>query len=117
MQEARAQLGKPYRWGGKSPGNGFDCSGLVFFTHRQAGLNVPRMSNSQLSEAKKVSVQDIQPGDLVFFRIDSDTSHVGIYIGGNEFIHAPSDGRKVSRESLDSLYWYNRLIAVGNFYR
>jgi cell wall-associated NlpC family hydrolase len=117
MQEASAQLGRPYRWGGRSPGDGFDCSGLVFFAHRRAGLNVPRMSQSQFSNAKKVALHDIQPGDLVFFRIDSNASHVGIYIGGNEFIHAPSDGRKVSRESLNSLYWHRRLIAAGNFYR
>lgn len=116
MQEALAQLGKPYRWGGVSPGSGFDCSGLVFFAHQQAGLKVPRMSHSQLSDAKKVALHDIQPGDLVFFRIDSNASHVGIYIGGNEFIHAPSDGRRVTRDALTSLYWSPRLIAAGHFY-
>ncbi|MCI0655155.1 MAG: C40 family peptidase [Methylococcaceae bacterium] len=117
LQEARAQLGKPYRRGGGSPGKGFDCSGLVFFTHRQAGLNVPRMSHAQLSEAQKVDLHAMQPGDLVFFRLDSNASHVGIYIGGNEFIHAPAPGKTVTRESLGSLYWRHRLIAAGNFYR
>ena len=117
LKEARSQLGRPYRWGGKSPRNGFDCSGLVFFTHRKAGLQVPRMSASQLSEANKVSLHKIQPGDLVFFRIRANASHVGIYIGGGEFIHAPSRGRRVSKESLKNGYWYRHLVAAGNFYR
>ncbi len=116
MRVARAQLGKSYRRGGVSPGSGFDCSGLVFFTHRQAGLNVPRTSRSQLDAAKKVPLHNIEPGDLVFFQLDSKVSHVGIYIGGDEFIHAPSEGKKVSRDSLSKPYWVKRFVAAGNFY-
>ncbi len=117
MREAEAQLGKPYRFGGESPENGFDCSGLIFFTHRRAGLKVPRMSLEQLSESNKVELNSIQPGDLVFFKLGSNASHVGIYIGGDQFIHAPSQGRRVSRESLRSHYWVERLFAAGHYYR
>ncbi|MGH8557450.1 MAG: C40 family peptidase [Methylococcales bacterium] len=117
MREARAQLGKPYRFGGETPGDGFDCSGLVFFTHQRAGLKVPRMSLQQLSESKKVALQNIQPGDLVFFKLDSNVSHVGIYIGGEEFIHAPSHGKKVTKESFRNRYWVEHFVAAGHFYR
>ena len=117
LSTAINQLGLPYQWGGASPGEGFDCSGLVYFTHQQAGLRVPRRSIAQLNAANQVPVQRIQPGDLVFFRIGSKTSHVGIYMGRSRFIHAPSTGKKVSLASLNNRYWRNRLIAAGNFYR
>lgn len=117
LSNVRAQLGKPYRWGGQSPGTGFDCSGLIFFVHTQAGLEVPRPSRLQLSKAKKVALDKLQPGDLVFFKIKSNVSHVGIFIGGGQFIHAPSRGKKVSKESMDSHYWHRRLYAAGHFYR
>lgn len=116
LRYARAQLGKPYKWGGHSPTTGFDCSGLVFFAHSQAGLRIPRMSGSQLLKAKKVVLDKLQPGDLVFFRIRSNDSHVGIFIGGREFIHAPSRGKKVRKASLDSQYWHRRFYAAGHFY-
>jgi NlpC/P60 family len=116
MLVAKAQLGKSYRRGGISPGNGFDCSGLVYFTHRQAGLNVPRTSHSQLDAVKKVPLDQIEPGDLLFFQLASTVSHVGIYIGGDEFIHAPSEGKKVSRSSLSNRFWLSRFIVAGNFY-
>ena len=117
MRTASRQLGQPYRWGGETPGGGFDCSGLVFFAHQQAGLTVPRISKSQLHAAKKVPIHKIQPGDLVFFRLDAKMSHVGIYLGQNRFIHAPSSGKKVSLGSLNNRYWRKHLIAAGNFYR
>lgn len=116
LKNVSAQLGKPYRWGGNSPKTGFDCSGLVFFAHAQAGLKVPRKSKMQLSKAKKVTLNHLQPGDLLFFRTRSSTSHVGIFIGGHKFIHAPSHGKRVSKASLDNYYWHRHLYAAGNFY-
>lgn len=116
IENVSAQLGKPYRWGGNSPKTGFDCSGLVFFAHAKAGLKVPRKSVLQLSRAKKVALKQVQPGDLLFFRTKSSASHVGIFIGGQEFIHAPSRGKKVSKASLANHYWRRRLYAAGNFY-
>ncbi|MGH8477941.1 MAG: C40 family peptidase [Methylococcales bacterium] len=117
MREAKAQIGKPYRFGGEFPENGFDCSGLVSFTHRRAGIRVPRTSREQLSESNKVVLEKIQPGDLVFFKLNSKVSHVGIYVGGRQFIHASSRGKKVKTDMLTLPYWVEHFVAAGHFYR
>lgn len=117
IQNAKNQLGRAYRWGGKSPAQGFDCSGLVFYAHNKAGIKVPRISRRQFAQAQKVQLNVLQPGDLVFFNIRANTSHVGIYIGEGQFIHAPSPGKRVSRVSLDSEYWRRRFYAAGHFYQ
>ena len=117
IQNAKNQLDRAYRWGGKSPAQGFDCSGLVFYAHNKAGIKIPRISRRQFAQAQKVSLNALQPGDLVFFKIRGNTSHVGIYIGERQFIHAPSPGKRVSRVSLDSDYWRRRLYSAGHFYQ
>ncbi len=116
IDTAYAMRGKPYRWGGSSPVKGFDCSGLVHFAHNKAGISVPRMSRNQLSRSTRVPVDSIQAGDLLFFKIGSNASHVGIYIGDSNFIHAPSNGKRVSVSSLNDVYWRTRFYAAGNFY-
>ena len=110
---AMQQLGVPYRYGGKDP-SGFDCSGLVYYSYRQTGRNIPRNTTGQLSYAKKVRRADMRPGDLVFFRISKNkVSHVGIYIGENRFVHAPSRGKHVQVSYLDNSYWQHRFITAG----
>lgn len=116
IDAAYAMRGRPYRWGGQSPQRGFDCSGLVYFTHHEAGISVPRVSRNQLSQSAKVAVNRIQPGDLLFFKTGSSVSHVGIYIGKRNFIHAPSQGKRVSIGSLANGYWRRRFYAAGHFY-
>ncbi len=116
VQTAQAMLGKPYRYGGTSPSKGFDCSGLVQYAHHKAGIQVPRSSASQYAQAQRVSVRNLKPGDLLFFRIGSKLSHVGIYLGDGEFIHAPSSGKRVSKANLSNPYWSERLVSVGNYY-
>jgi peptidoglycan DL-endopeptidase CwlO len=93
-------LGTPYVWGGASPA-GFDCSGLVAYVYAQVGVSLPHYTGAQWNVGVPVSRSDLQPGDLVFF---DGLGHVGIYIGGNEFIHAPHSGDVVKISSISG--WY-----------
>lgn len=112
---AAEQIGTPYRYGGSNQ-RGFDCSGLVQYAHRAAGVDVPRTTTAQWSVARTPARRHLLPGDLLFFRIDEKKpSHVGIYEGHGVFIHAPSSGKEVSRASLDDPYWQNRLIGTKSF--
>lgn len=113
---AQGLLGAPYRYGGESP-QGFDCSGLVYYIHERLGIDVPRSADAQFGRAGQVAVRDLQPGDLVFFRLaGSKVSHVGIYVGDGRFIHAPSTGKEVSYAELDDAWWWNRFVGAGRFY-
>jgi cell wall-associated NlpC family hydrolase len=93
-------LGTPYVWGGASPG-GFDCSGLVMYVYAQVGVSLPHSSYAQYGYGSPVARSDLQPGDLVFF---DGLGHVGIYVGGGSFIHAPHTGDVVKISSLSG--WY-----------
>jgi cell wall-associated NlpC family hydrolase len=97
---AERYLGVPYRWGGASP-SGFDCSGLVMYVFAQVGVSLPHSSYQQYGMGSPVSRDQLQPGDLVFF---DGLGHVGIYVGGNSFIHAPHTGDVVKISSLTG--WY-----------
>jgi cell wall-associated NlpC family hydrolase len=97
---AMQYLGTPYVWGGSSPG-GFDCSGFVMYVYAQVGVSLPHSSYAQYGYGSPVSRSDLQPGDLVFF---DGLGHVGIYVGGGSFIHAPHTGDVVKISSLSG--WY-----------
>ena len=116
-QLASNLIGTPYRYGGDHPAEGFDCSGLVFFTHRQANLRIPRTSRDQYRAARPVTLGEARPGDLVFFRDQSKLSHVGIYLGGQRFMHAPASGRAVSVARLDAPYYRQHLVGLGRLYQ
>jgi cell wall-associated NlpC family hydrolase len=112
---AKSLLGTPYRFGGSSP-SGFDCSGLVYYSYRRAGIHVPRTTHAQLNSADRVRLRDLAAGDLLFFKLGRQpVSHVAIYTGNGQFIHAPSSGKRVSYGSMSDAYWKNRLIAAGRF--
>jgi cell wall-associated NlpC family hydrolase len=97
---AMQYLGVPYRWGGADP-SGFDCSGFVMYVYSQMGVSLPHSSYAQYGAGSPVAQSDLQPGDLVFF---DGLGHVGIYIGGGQFIHAPHTGDVVKISSLSG--WY-----------
>ncbi|SFA76902.1 NlpC/P60 family protein [Collimonas sp. OK607] len=107
---AMGMIGIHYKYGGNSPENGLDCSGLVRYVFKDAwGVNVPRTAAELSRSGEKVDKQDLKPGDLVFYNtLRRSFSHVGIYLGDNKFIHAPSTGGKVRIESMDLAYWKSR---------
>ena len=106
---ALGMIGKPYRYGGSSPA-GFDCSGLVMYSYRQAGLALPHNTDKQRLAAQPVTVADVRRGDLLFFNQEGKKyGHVGIYVGGGKFVHAPSSGKSVRSDRLDSPYWRKHL--------
>ncbi|WP_308250543.1 C40 family peptidase [Nonomuraea rhizosphaerae] len=94
---AKGQLGDPYRYGGTGPGS-FDCSGLVQYAWRKAGVKIPRVTNSQFARIrKKVSWKHLKPGDLMFFR---GFGHVGMFVGNGKMIHSPRTGLTVRIEKV-----------------
>jgi cell wall-associated NlpC family hydrolase len=107
---ALSQIGVPYRWAGASPGEGFDCSGLVMWAYAQVGVSLPHNAAAQHGSGTPVSRDQLEPGDLVFF--DGD-GHVGIYIGNGEFVHAPHTGDVVKISSLDGYSGYNGAVRIG----
>lgn len=108
---ALQMVGVPYRYGGQSPA-GFDCSGLVQYAYRNAGLSVPRTAREQLAASRPVAIADMQPGDLLFFR-SKDWSHVGIWVGEGRFVHAPATGRTVSLAEFSDPWYQRNFVRAG----
>ncbi|GAA4141325.1 C40 family peptidase [Actinomadura keratinilytica] len=109
IQFAYAQLGKPYQYGAEGP-NSYDCSGLTMRAWGAAGVNLPRVTNSQYAATRRVSFDALQPGDLVFF---NNLGHVGLYIGGGNMIHAPRTGKNVEIVSITSGYYRTNFYGAG----
>ena len=104
--------GAPYRNGGIDP-SGFDCSGFVRYVYGQHGLAMPREVREQFRIGKSIDRSGLEPGDLVFFStVAPGASHVGIMIGGDQFVHAPSERGVVRVESLGAQYWASRFIGA-----
>ncbi|MEO3812357.1 C40 family peptidase [Sphaerisporangium sp. B11E5] len=104
---AKKQVGDPYRWGASGP-NAFDCSGLVMYSWRKAGVKLPRITGSQYRAVKKkVSWKNLKPGDLMFF---SGLGHVGMYVGHGKMIHSPRSGTRVQ---INKLTKYRKASFVG----
>ena len=110
----QTHIGIPYRFGGASPDEGFDCSGLIQYVFRQEGLDVPRTSRKQADYSQNIPLMSAQPGDILFFEMATKkgVSHAGIYVGNDRFVHAPKTGRTVSYAKLSN-YWLSRLNKVG----
>ncbi|MGB8377788.1 MAG: C40 family peptidase [Rhodanobacteraceae bacterium] len=104
---AIALVGVPYHFGGNTPLGGFDCSGLVAYVFRDAaGIALPRTSRAMSElDAPTLDRDELQPGDLVFFRRRRRISHVGIYVGQRRFVHAPNAGGTVRLDRLDGPWW------------
>jgi cell wall-associated NlpC family hydrolase len=113
---ALALRGTPYRNGGIDP-SGFDCSGLVKYVFEQHGVSMPRETRRQFEVGADVDPAALEPGDLVFFTtVAPGASHVGIAVGGDQFVHAPSSNGVVRVESLSSQYWSSRFIGAKRVY-
>jgi len=104
--------GAPYRNGGSDP-KGFDCSGFVRYVFSQHGVTVPRTVTDQFHAGQQVPQDQLAPGDLVFFStVAPGPSHVGILIGGDEFVHAPSGAGEVRVERMSAPYWATRFVGA-----
>jgi hypothetical protein len=114
VKTAENFIGMPYHWGGTSPRNGFDCSGLTLTIYRLNGLELERTSQGQYRMGKPRKKEELQRGDLVFFtpHLDHNVSHVGIYIGENKFIHATSPGKNVRIDLLSQDYYVKRYVGA-----
>ena len=109
---AMSFLGAPYRTGGATPA-GFDCSGLVEYVYARNGIAVPRTVAEQYRVGQSVRRSDLAPGDLVFFHtVSRGASHVGIWLGGDDFVHAPSGSGEVRVEHLSAHYWASRYVGA-----
>lgn len=115
---ALGMLGIRYKYGGTEPESGVDCSGLVRFVFKDTwGTELPRTSEEMSRFGEKVDAHELQPGDLVFYNtLRRSFSHVGIYLGENRFIHAPSGGGQVRIESMDVNYWKKRFNGARRVY-
>jgi murein DD-endopeptidase len=107
---AAKMIGRPYRFGGATPAGGFDCSGLVQYGYRQAGVALPHNTDQQRSISKPVRLDDLRRGDLLFFNQEGKKfGHVGVYLGRGMFVHAPSSGKAVRSDRLEAPYWKKHL--------
>ena len=115
VKSALSLVGTPYRYGGSST-KGFDCCGFVMYVYALNHISVPRTSREQFSSAKPIDLDDIQKGDLLFYRINSKAiSHVGIYIGDGQFVHSSVPGSYVRVERIDQEYWEKYFAGAATF--
>lgn len=115
---AERMVGIRYKFGGTSPRQGFDCSGLIQYSYRKAGVLVARSTVLQRKNSSRISMKNLRPGDLVFFnQLGKSSSHVGMYLGNNRFIHAPSSGKRIRIDSLKNSYWQRHLNSARRFHR
>jgi cell wall-associated NlpC family hydrolase len=118
VKTAQDFIGVRYLWGGTSSETGFDCSGLTMTVYQLNGLNLPRKSTRQFEVGSPVvSIRQLQKGDLVFFasKGKNKVSHVGVYIGDREFIHASSRGKKIRIDSLSTKSFSQRYMGARTY--
>ncbi len=110
-------VGIPYRWGGNNVVDGMDCSGFVRAVYNLCGLSIPRTSHEQFKAGDTVSKDILQDGDLVFFGSSADKiSHVGIYVGGGKFVHAPRQGEDIRITALNDSYFEKRFVGAKRYF-
>ncbi len=117
VKTAKSFLGLPYQWGGTSPAHGFDCSGLPMVVYNLNGLNLPRSSRAQWEVGTPIDRAQLVRADLVFFATSGGrkVSHVGIYLGEDKFIHAPSRGKRIRIDSLSKEYFRRCYVGARTY--
>ena len=117
VHRLKQQLGKPYIWGGQTPSQGFDCSGLIYYVYNQLlSRKLPRTANGMFQDRglKHVPKEALRRGDLLFFQIKSrdKADHVGVYLGEGQFIEAPRTGLNIRISQLDNDYWQDHYLGA-----
>jgi cell wall-associated NlpC family hydrolase len=116
-QHAINSLGIQYKWGGQSPKTGFDCSGLIVYTHKKVNIIIPRTANAQFDNGRVINKEDLQIADLVFFQNHNadKINHVGIYIGKGTFIHAPGRNRQITYGNMNNPYFKKNYLGSRTY--
>ena len=112
VDTARSLIGLHYRYGGTTPQQGFDCSGLVHWVYLRHGVRLPRTTREQIRAGRDLTFEELRPGDLVFFRIGRGALHVGVYAGAGTFVHSPKSGGRVREDFIAGPYWPERFTAA-----
>ena len=119
MLQSMSLIGTPYKYGGSNTATGFDCSGMIQYVYQNAlGVSLPRTARDMAAASRQISQSRLKTGDLVFFNTggSSKYSHVGLYIGNGEFIHAPSSNGTIRTEKLSSPYFAKRFVGAHTFF-
>ncbi|MDX9787421.1 MAG: NlpC/P60 family protein [Desulfobacterales bacterium] len=119
VETAENFIGLPYQWGGTSPDEGFDCSGLVMAVYQVNGFNLPRCSQDQYASGEPIDRHDLKKGDLVFFSFihPDQISHVGVYTGNDGFIHAPGKGKTIRKDAISDPCFATRYAGARTYLR
>jgi len=120
VETALDQVGEDYKYGGADPNKGFDCSGLVFYSYRQAGLKLPRSAAAQKKAGRPIKLRDAQPADLLFYHFGDRKAgdlHVVIYLGDGEAVHAPVRDGEVEVIKVTDRHWRDRYIGAARYIR
>lgn len=119
IETALGQVGRPYHYGGDSPDEGFDCSGLVEYSYSDAGIQVPHNTSALRKAGKRIDLDEARPGDLLFYRFEQSPNslHVAIYLGHGKMVHAPARGKQVSVIHVDDDPWPGRFITAVRLIR
>ena len=119
MLHSLGLIGTPYKWGGSTTATGFDCSGMIQFVYKNAlNVNLPRTARDMAAASRKIPDSRLKAGDLVFFNTGGAHrySHVGLYIGNGEFIHAPSSGKTIKTEKLSTPFYAKNYLGAHTFF-
>ena len=112
INAALSQIGTPYVWGGSTPGVGLDCSGLVQYAYSRAGVSLGRITTAQEGAGQRVSLNSLQPGDIIFWGGAGASYHDAIYIGGGQYVHAPQPGESVKIGTISSYFMPSFAVRV-----
>ncbi|MGH8030634.1 MAG: C40 family peptidase [Arenimonas sp.] len=118
VETARDQVGEDYKYGGADPDDGFDCSGLVYYSYREAGIKLPRSAASQRKAGRAIKFKDARPGDLLFYHFGDRMAgdlHVVMYLGDDEGVHAPVRDGEVEVIKVTARHWRDRYVGASRY--